>query len=84
MQKTKAVLKFPTLKSIKDVYQDLQKIIKLTAVKKADGYTIRNNLLYRDNVDKLLLVVPKTLQTSIIRNAHEQGHFGVNKTEALI
>lgn len=64
--------------------QDLQKIIKLAALNKADSYVLRNNLLYRDEKDELLLVVPKILQTSIIRQAHEQGHFGVNKTEILV
>lgn len=64
--------------------QDLQKIVKLAILGKADGYVLRNDLLYRDDKDELLLVVPKTLQASIIRQAHEQGHFNVSKTEMLI
>jgi len=64
--------------------QDLQKIIKLAKLNKADGYIMRNNLLYRDDNDELLIVVPKALQTSIIQKAHEQGHFSVNKTELLL
>lgn len=39
--------------------QDLQKIIKLATLNKADGYVLKNNLLYRDNNGELLLVVPK-------------------------
>lgn len=64
--------------------QDLQKIFKIATLNKADSYIVRNNLLYRDNDGELLLVVPKTLQNSIIRQVHEQGHFGVNKTEMLV
>lgn len=62
---------------------DLQKLIKLTELSKADGYVIKNGLLYR-NLDDSLLLVPKTMQTQIIQQAHGQDHFGVNKTEALI
>lgn len=29
-------------------------------------------------------MVPKGMQTKIIRNAHNIGHFGVAKTEALV
>lgn len=64
--------------------QDLQKIVKLAALGKTNGYLLRNDLLYRDDKDELLLVVLKALQTSIIRQAHEQGHFNVNKMEVLI
>lgn len=45
---------------------------------------IKNQLLYRDEGDELLLVVPKTLQTSVVRQAHEQGNFSVSKTESII
>jgi len=53
--------------------QDLQKIIKLATLNKADKYILRSDLLYRDDNDELLLVVPKIFQSSIIRQAHEQG-----------
>ena len=45
---------------------------------------MKNNLLYRDENDELLLVVPKTMQITIIKRAHEQGHFSVSKAEALL
>lgn len=45
---------------------------------------LRNKLLYRDNNGELLLVIPKMrLQNSIISQAHEQGHFGVNRRKCL-
>jgi len=45
---------------------------------------MKNNLLHRNNGGDLLIVVPKTLQNSIVKQAHEKGHFGVSKTEALL
>lgn len=72
------------LKKAQHTDQDLQKIIRLATLNKADGYQLRNDLLYRDYDNELLLVVPKLLQVSVIRQAHEQGHFGVNKTEILV
>ena len=50
----------------------------------ADGYVLRNELLYREVEDTPLLVVPKSMQTQVVRRAHERGHFGVTKTEALV
>lgn len=64
--------------------QDLQRIVELVTHNKTSENTIRNDLLYRNKSDDLLLVVPKTLQISTVRQAHEQGHFGVNKTETLL
>ena len=31
-----------------------------------------------------LLVVPKCMQSQVVRQAHERGHFGVNKTKLLV
>lgn len=64
--------------------QDIQRIIELVAQNKIDNYEIRNNLLYRSVNNELLLVVPKALESSVVRQAHEQGHFGINKTETRI
>lgn len=49
-----------------------------------DFYTIRDNLLYRKDKDKILLYVPDILEQSVIRQSHEIGHFGSNKTIELI
>jgi hypothetical protein len=31
-----------------------------------------------------LLGVPKSMQTQVVRRAHEHGHLGITKTEALL
>lgn len=45
---------------------------------------MKNDLLYFYVNDVPLLVVPKCMQTQIVRQAHEKGHFGVSKTEAIV
>jgi hypothetical protein len=40
--------------------------------------------LYKEIKDIPLLVVPKLMQTQVVRRAHEHGHFGITKTEALL
>ncbi|XP_039315302.1 uncharacterized protein LOC105204157 isoform X1 [Solenopsis invicta] len=64
--------------------KDLQRIRELAARDETDGYILKNDLLYRNEGDDLLLIVPKMLQNTIIRQAHDQGHFSISKTEAII
>lgn len=49
-----------------------------------DDYIAKNGLLFKENNSDLQLVVPKCLQSQIARHVHENGHFAVEKTEALI
>jgi len=49
-----------------------------------DEYVLCGELLYKVCEGKNLLVVPKGMQTEIIGNAHDIGHFGTAKTEALV
>lgn len=50
----------------------------------AEGYRLRNELLYKEIDDVLLVVVPRSMRIQIVRQAHELGHFGITKTEALV
>lgn len=49
----------------------------------ADGYALKNGVLYREIKDASLLVVPKSMQTQIVRRAHERGHFGITMREKV-
>lgn len=49
-----------------------------------EGYEIKNNLLHKVVNDEPLLVVPKCMQTQVVKRAHERGHFGIVKTETLV
>ena len=50
----------------------------------ADGHVLKNGILYREIKDTPLLVVPKSMQTQVVRRGHERGHFGITKSEALL
>jgi len=47
-------------------------------------YVVKNGLLCRKLNGDALIVVPKLMQNSIIKQAHERGHFSSDKTEKLI
>lgn len=44
-------------------------------------YLMKNGLLHKKLNGDTLIVVPNLMQNSIIRQAHERGHFGPDKTE---
>lgn len=50
----------------------------------SDGYVVRGGLLFKETKGDLQVIVPKCLQSQVARQAHENGHFAVEKTEALI
>lgn len=49
-----------------------------------NDYTMRNGLLYKFKNGDELLVVPESMQTEVIRTAHERGHFATRRTEENI
>ena len=48
--------------------------------KTVHDYIIKNNVLFKICNGNELVVVPQSLQSEIIRDAHEKGHFAVQKT----
>lgn len=62
----------------------VKRLRELVSRGQAQEYTLRGNLLFRESDGDLQLVVPRRMQAQIIRRAHEQGHFSVNKTESLV
>ncbi|GBN00585.1 Transposon Ty3-G Gag-Pol polyprotein, partial [Araneus ventricosus] len=46
-----------------------------------DDYIIKGDLLYKSIKGNDLLVVPEDMQMSLIKSAHEKGHFSVKRTE---
>jgi len=49
-----------------------------------DDYVLKNDILYKTVNGQEMLVIPKGMQTEIIRSAHEKGHFAVKKTKEII
>lgn len=72
------------LRSAQDKDKDLKQIIDAATRNEADGFIIRNKLLYKCMEGEMLVVVPKSMEVQIIRRAHDRGHFGINKTEAVV
>ena len=64
--------------------EEIENIKKQIKEGKADGFVILNGLLCKELDDETSIVVPKLMQTSIIRQVHERGHFGTTKTEQLL
>lgn len=63
---------------------DLKQVFEAIERGETKNYVIKGGILYREVDDDVRIVVPKAIQTQIIGKAHEQGHFGINKTEALV
>lgn len=63
---------------------DVKRIFDAVKAGNIDGYIIRSDLLFKKRDGDILLVVPKSMRTQIIKQTHEQGHFSVAKTEALL
>lgn len=61
-----------------------RKIFQLAEHRVHDNYVVKNGLLYKETDDDILLVLPRSLQPQIVRQAHESGHFAVEKTKEII
>jgi len=75
---------------IAKLYKNQVKDDELATLKKriddnqADGYLIKNGLIYKEVNGDALIVVPKLMQYGLIRQVHERGHFGPDKTQKLL
>ncbi|UYV70942.1 hypothetical protein LAZ67_8001189 [Cordylochernes scorpioides] len=49
-----------------------------------DGYFEENNLLWKEVEGDRTLVIPKGMEIEIIKLAHEEGHFGVQKNFEML
>ncbi|GFX08210.1 transposon Tf2-9 polyprotein [Trichonephila clavipes] len=59
-------------------------IKQLVDSSKVNDFQIRNDIPFKLVEGKELLVVPDSMQTEIIKRAHDRGHFAVAKTEQII
>ena len=71
----------PKLKLAQDEDNEIKVIKELLKTSNYDNYCERNGILYKFVDGKDLLVVPESMQSEIIKNAHEKGHFGLKHTE---
>lgn len=47
-------------------------------------HIVKGSVLYRVLDNRDLLIVPRNMQTKVIHDVHNIGHFGLTKTELLI
>ncbi|GBN95718.1 hypothetical protein AVEN_21208-1 [Araneus ventricosus] len=71
----------PRLKSALDNDNEVKAIKELLRISAYKNYCYRNGILDKFVEGKELVVVLDSMQTEIIRNAHELGHTGVKYTE---
>lgn len=64
--------------------KDVERILELATQGNIEGYVVRGELLFKEVDGNLLLVVPSSMRSQVIRKAHERGHFSATKTEALL
>lgn len=70
---------------IKKSQRDDQNLSKITELPKTRAILReRNELLFRENVGDSGLVLPKSVQTQIIRQIVEKGHFSIDENRQLI
>ncbi|XP_050476701.1 uncharacterized protein LOC126866789 [Bombus huntii] len=63
---------------------EVRRILDAATCSQADGQAVRNNILYKERKDDVLIVVLKAMRAEVVRQAHERGHFEVTKTEAMV
>lgn len=63
---------------------EIKKIIGSIQEDRTRGFVVRDGLLFKEVDEDILLVVPKSMCYQVIRQAHEKGHFSINKTEAIV
>ena len=74
----------PRIKRAQQKDSETNVILEILKEKSFKDYFVRGDLLYVEKDGRDVLVVPKAMQTDIIRNAHDRGHFAVLRTEELI
>jgi transposase InsO family protein len=71
----------PKLKLAQSEDSEIKTIKELLKVSNYDNYCERHNILYKFIDGKELVVVPESMQTEIIKRAHEKGHMGLKYTQ---
>lgn len=73
--------------AIKNAQQTDEHLKTVRAVLEKGSYQdflMKNDILYKMHNGRELLVIPKKMQSEIIRSAHDNGQFAVKKVEELI
>lgn len=63
---------------------NLKGIMALAERDEYESYVMKNGLLFKVDADDVRLVVPKVMQSQIVKRVHENGHSSAGKTESLL
>lgn len=73
---------------IKNLQQDDNNLKKIATIlqqqQQYDDYVMRNGIIFKYQSGRELLAVPESMENEVIKNAHENGHFGVKKVEECV
>lgn len=73
------------IKHAQDIDENIVTVKKLlNSGQEHDNYFIQHDIVYKYEGGQELLVIPKAMQTEVIKKVHEDGHFAVKKTQELI
>lgn len=72
------------IKSLQRDDDELRHVLKILETQPYQNFVLRNGVLYKYDNGLELLVVPKAIEADVIRNVHENGHFGAKKMEEQI
>lgn len=72
------------IKKAQEKDENLLKIIKAVKNKSDENFTLERGILYREDKGNTLLVIPKSMEYEILKQAHDNGHFGLRKMEHSI
>ena len=72
------------MKRCQEMDEELTRLKVKVQQNKADCYVVEKGLLCKEVQQERLIVVPKRMQSDVIRRCHEQSHFRVAKTEQLV
>jgi len=77
-------LVIPQIENQQKKDDEIRALLEVAKEKPYDNYHVNGRLLYKFQDVRDLLVIPKALETDIIRTIHEKGHISAKRTEELI
>ncbi|KAG5889615.1 hypothetical protein JTB14_002005 [Gonioctena quinquepunctata] len=72
------------LRRAQELDEHILAIKKILSTEDYEDFFVKSDILYKFVNGRELIVVPKMIQTDIIKKAHEIGHFALPKTEKVL
>ncbi|KAG5884275.1 hypothetical protein JTB14_021332 [Gonioctena quinquepunctata] len=72
------------LRQAQELDEHILAIKKILSTEDYEDFFVKSDILYKFVNGRELIVVPKMMQTDIIKKAHEIGHFALPKTEEVV